>query len=157
MKEAVLLDPRYTFHIAGTFQEARFEIYMRHLIKEMSLENHVVFHGWVKDLPLFLEAMNYEISTSPWEGCPNNVIEAMACGTKPLIHNWPGAKQLFPANLVFNTVSEFLEKLHDEAYDSSYYREWVEIHYNAEIQVPEMDQFMHSLMQSARDAVHDRT
>ena len=96
MKEAVLLDPRYTFHIAGTFQEARFEVYMRHMIKEMSLENHVVFHGWVKDLPFFLEAMNYAISTSPWEGCPNNVIEAMACGIKPLIHNWQGAKQLFP-------------------------------------------------------------
>lgn len=156
MKEAVLLDPRYTFHIAGTFQEARFEVYMRHLIKEMNLENHVVFHGWVKDLFSFLETMNYVISTSPWEGCPNNVIEAMACGIKPLIHNWPGARQLFPVNLVFNTVCEFLAKLQD-SYDSSYYRKWVEIHYNAEIQVRDIDMFMDNIMQSGKGLNNGKT
>ncbi|MBF0232124.1 MAG: glycosyltransferase family 4 protein [Desulfamplus sp.] len=152
---AVRLNTKFIFHIAGSFQEVRFEVYMKHLIKEMGLDKNVIFHGWIKDVPKFLANMNYVISTSPWEGCPNNIIEAMACGVKPLIHNWQGAKKLFPAKLVFNNLSEYLSILHNDCsgtsgnhYDSDSYRRWVERYYNASIQVATIDNFIAKLWQN---------
>jgi glycosyltransferase involved in cell wall biosynthesis len=142
IKEAVNFNKAFRFYIAGNFQETRFEVYMKHLIKEMELIDNVVFKGWVANVPDFLKDMNYVISTSPWEGCPNNLIEAMACGIKPLIHNWHGAKELFPSDLVFNSVGEFISILQKNDYDPAYYRKWVATHFNASIQLPKIDDFM---------------
>ncbi|MFH2056222.1 MAG: glycosyltransferase [bacterium] len=128
---AIARDHRYRFHLAGDFQEKRFEVYVKHLITEMGLREHVIPHGWVDDIPAFLADMDYVISTSPWEGCPNNVIEAMACGVKPLVHNWRGARDLFGDDLVFNTVDEFMTLLTSPSYDSQSLRDQVSQKYNA--------------------------
>ncbi|MDX9858445.1 MAG: glycosyltransferase [candidate division Zixibacteria bacterium] len=150
VKAAVDLDPSYRLHVAGTFQETRFEVYMTHLIEQMGLTDHVVMHGWVKDVPLWLKSMNYVISTSPWEGCPLNIIEAMACGIKPLIHNWQGAATLFPKELVFNTVGDFVKLLTPKEYDSDSYRQHVERHFNADINVPAIDRYLLERVESRR-------
>ena len=154
IKEAVTLDRTFQFHIAGDFQETRFEVYMKHLLKEMKLTDNVVFHGWVANVPDFLKDMNYVISTSPWEGCPNNIIEAMACGIKPLIHNWQGAKELFPDDLVFNSVGEFISILKKNNYDSGRYREWVATYFNASIQLPKIDNFMARMLEKQHSRNH---
>jgi len=146
LRAAVDVDPRYCLHIAGTHQEVRFKIYLEHLIKEMDLERNLVFHGWVKDIQGFMKDMNYSISTSPWEGCPNNVIEALACGVKPLIHNWRGAKEMFPPELVFNTVADFTRLLTESHYDSHYYRSFAARHFNAAHQVNKIDKFIAEIM-----------
>ena len=142
IKAAVDCDPEYKFHIAGVHQEARFEVYMNHLLKAMNLQDNVIFHGWVKDIQKFMANMNYSISTSPWEGCPNNVIEAMACGVKTIVHNWRGADDMFPHELVFNSIEDFMRILTEDKYDSKYYREFVEKNFNAEIQVNKIDKFI---------------
>ncbi|HHI02309.1 MAG TPA: glycosyltransferase [candidate division Zixibacteria bacterium] len=152
INEAVKIDPAYCFHIAGEFQGERFEHYTRHLVLEMDLERNIVYHGWVKDIPAFLNDMNYIISTSPWEGCPNNIIEAMACGVKPLIHNWPGASDIFPENLIFSTIDEFISILKSSDYDSSMYRDYVSENFNAEKQLPEIERFILSLLEKNDNA-----
>ncbi len=145
---AVALDPEYCFYLAGEFQEERFEIYVRHLIKELDLEENIIFHGWVLDIPAFLNDMNYIISTSPWEGCPNNIIEAMACGVKPLIHNWQGASDIFPKEFVFNTVGEFVSLLKSPNYNSSQYRQYVHENFDAQKQLLKIDKFIYSCLES---------
>jgi glycosyltransferase involved in cell wall biosynthesis len=145
LHELTELDPAYTLHIAGDFREPRFEVYMRHLLKEMNLTDRVVFHGWVGDVGAFLKNMNYVISTSPWEGCPNNIIEAMACGIKPLIHNWPGAAELFPEELVFNSPRE-LKNLVASPYDAGSYRRYVETNFNAANNLSYIDSFLASAL-----------
>ena len=147
IKAAVDCDPAFRLHVAGTFQEIRFEVYMKHLIEQMGLANNVVLHGWVKDIPNWLGSMQYVVSTSPWEGCPLNVIEAMACGIKPLIHNWQGAKDLFPPGLVFNTVGEFIDLLTSRDYDSTAYRHHVQTHFNGDLNVLKIEAFLESLLQ----------
>jgi glycosyltransferase involved in cell wall biosynthesis len=142
IQRAVTRDPGITFHIAGDFQEERARFYMKHLLAEMGIADHVVFHGWVENITEFLSNMNSLISTSPWEACPNNVIEAMACGIKPIIHNWPGAKQLFPNNLIFNTVDDFLNILFSEDYQPEAYRLHAEKYFNAEHQLPKIESFI---------------
>lgn len=42
---------------------------------------------------------DYILSTSVSEGCPVNIIEAMAMGIHPVIHAWPGAEDQFPHGL----------------------------------------------------------
>lgn len=150
IKAAVERDARYRLHIAGTFQETRFEVYMTHLIDQMGLADNVVMHGWVKNIPGWLASMNYVISTSPWEGCPLNLIEAMACGVKPLIHNWQGAAELFPKELVFNTVSDFVAMLASDSYDSSSYRAYVEREFNAQKNAARIDQFLLDRLEARR-------
>ncbi len=145
VREAVKIDRLFKLHVAGDFQEDRFKVYMHHLIGEMGLADNALFHGWVKDVPAFLGEMNYVISTSPWEGCPNNLIEAMACGIKPLIHNWKGSRQLFPESLVFNSLDEFGVLLRSPDYDSDSYRRHVEVNFNAARNVPRIDAFLASL------------
>ncbi|MCP4703486.1 MAG: glycosyltransferase [candidate division Zixibacteria bacterium] len=146
INEAVKIDSEYCFHIAGKFQGERFEHYTKHLISQMNLEKNIVYHGWVKDIPAFLSDKSYIISTSPWEGCPNNIIEAMACGVKPLIHNWRGASDIFPEEFVFNTVDEFISILKSPDYDSLSYHNYVLEHFNAELQLPKIEKFMLSLL-----------
>lgn len=148
IEQASRLDEKYRFHFAGTFQEARFEHYMRHLLKETGLQDRVTFHDWVKDIPGFLADKNYVISTSPWEGCPNNVIEALACGVRPLVHNWKGAKDLFGGELVFDTVDQFTRMLSSDDYDAGNYRGMVVDRFNAEKNLPELDRFLAGLCQA---------
>lgn len=146
INEAVKLDSEYCFHIAGEFQGERYEHYTEHLISQMGLEKNINYHGWVKNIPEFLNDMNYVISTSPWEGCPNNIIEAMACGVKPLIHNWRGASDIFPPELVFNSIGEFISILKSSDYDSLSYRDYVSENFNTEKQLPKIEIFMQSLL-----------
>ena len=68
---------------------------------------------------------DYLISTSLNEGNPNNVIEAMAMGIKPIIHNWPGAAVQFPTDLVFDRVSGAVDLITGDSYDPQSYRNWV--------------------------------
>ena len=142
IQKALLIGLDVKFHIAGIFQEARFQVYMTHLLKEMGIEKHVVFHGWVQEVTKFLKDMNFVISTSPWEGCPNNIIEAMACGIKPVIHNWRGSKQLFPEELIFNSVDDFVSIISSVNYQPEAYRSHVEQHFNAEKLLPKIDLFL---------------
>ena len=148
IKAAVNIDDKYRLHIAGEFQGERFDYYTRHLLHEMGLDHHVVFHGWVDNISEFLKDMHYVVSASPWEGCPNNIIESMACGIKPLIHNWRGAKDIFPESTVFNTVDDFVGLLKSGDYNSAAYRKYVEANFNAAVQLPKIDSFMQSALEN---------
>jgi glycosyltransferase involved in cell wall biosynthesis len=139
---ALELHPDFRLHVAGTFQDKRYEVYVRHLLKDAGLEDKAVFHGWIDDMAAFLEGMDFLISSSPWEGCPNNVIEAMACGVMPLIHNWPGAKSLFPPELVFNALSDFRRILASPPVSPADCRNWVAEHFEAGRQLAKIENFV---------------
>lgn len=156
IKAAVDSDPEYRLHVAGKFQDTRFEVYMTHLIEQMGLKDNVVMHGWVKDIPRWLRSMQYVVSTSPWEGCPLNLIEAMACGVKPLVHNWQGASTLFPPNLVFTTVDQFVELLTESEYDSTAYGNHVAAHFNADRNVVKIGRYLKTII-DARSGVRQHT
>ncbi|MFH0921942.1 MAG: glycosyltransferase [Fibrobacterota bacterium] len=143
LRAAVDADPEYRLHVAGISDEPSHEIYLRHMITELGLVDRIIFHDYVKDIPSFLSRMDYVLSTSPWEGNPNNVIEGMAMGVKPLVHNWRGARKLYPLNhpVVFNTVDEFVSLLRSPSYDSRAYRALVERDFNSNIQNEKFDRY----------------
>ncbi len=157
IKEAVDLDPEYKFHFAGEFQETRFEVYVKHLAHEMDISDNIKFYGWVDDIPGFLSEMNYIVSTSPWEACPNSIIEAMACGIKPLIHNWKGAESLFPSGSLFCTVKDFLGSLTAASYEPDAYRRHVEENFSADTNMPRIDTFLASVLENRNESEAGRS
>ena len=130
MKKLVDIDKRYTLHIAGSFQDTRYKIYLEYMIKEMGLQDNIKFYGWVENMEQFWEDKNYLLHTSIHEGHSLAITEAMARGIKPVIHNFRGAKELY-ANLdsslrvLFNTVEQATNRVKINEYYSKMYRDWV--------------------------------
>lgn len=104
-------DSRYRLHIAGAFQDERYQIYMKHMVKEMGIEDNVLFYGFVKDMGEFWKGKGALLSTSIHEGHPYNVMEAAAQGIRPVVHNFYGAKDLYPESWLFNTVDEAIARI----------------------------------------------
>ena len=102
-------DPEYTFHIAGTFVEPDVELYLKHIIRELRLP--VVFYGWIDNVPEWLRDKDYIVSTSISESFMYALVEGIGCGLLPLIHRWPGADEIYPAECLFFTVDECLNLL----------------------------------------------
>lgn len=127
-------DSRYTLHIAGEFQDIRYENYFKYLIKQVGLEENVKLYGWVKDINSFLEDKNYLLSTSIHESFGYNIAEAMARGIKPIIHNFHGAREIWPEECVYNFIYEISEVLSTE-YKSEKYRRHVEDKYSLDKQI----------------------
>jgi len=108
-------------HLAGDTQHFDVINYLDNLA--IQLNRKIYIYGQIKEsnLDLWLEDKNYILSTSMREGCPNNVIEAMAKGIKPVVHNWPGAKEQF-GECVFNTIDEAVAMISsDSPYNSDQY------------------------------------
>jgi glycosyltransferase involved in cell wall biosynthesis len=116
------LPKEYELHIAGAIQDACLAEYLVHASK--ALDRNVHLHGQVPGVHLdeWWDGMDYCLSTSLSEGNPNNVIEAMAKGLKPIVHNWPGAEDQFDKHL-FNTVDEAVQMITEGGYRSEQYRE----------------------------------
>ena len=76
-----------------------------------------------------MENINYILCTSPAEGNPNNIIEGMACGIKPIIHKYLGYENQFPEECCYSRIDE-IQNILTNKYDSSEYRNWVESYYD---------------------------
>ena len=118
-------DPEYKLHIAGSYQDLRYKIYLEHMIKEMGLQDNVKFYGWIDDMEEFWEDKNYLLHTSIHESFGYGIFEAMVRGIKPVIHNFRGAKDLYPKCSVFNTIDEAADEIMNGEYYSKMYRSWV--------------------------------
>lgn len=135
IKELVDIDPRYKLHVAGNFRDMRYAIYLNYMIREMRLQDNVFFYDWVKDINRFWDDKEYLLSTSIHEGHPYNIMEGMARGIKPVIHNFFGAKGLYEEEWLYNTCKEAVEMIRDHNYDSYKYRIHVEANWDLRIQI----------------------
>jgi glycosyltransferase involved in cell wall biosynthesis/Tfp pilus assembly protein PilF len=117
--------------------------YMEHQIEMLGIKEDVIFYGELpqKELIEKMKQINYIISTSYREGLPFNILEAMAMGIMPLIHNWPGAGNLFPDEYLFNFIGELPKKLNVD-YDSAKYRKFVELNHNLKKSLPLMEKII---------------
>jgi glycosyltransferase involved in cell wall biosynthesis len=130
MKELLKRDSRYTLHIAGASFDPVLKQYMDYMIRSMALAGSVIFEGYQRDISSWLDDKHYIVCSSIIEGNPVSIIEAMACGLKPLIHNYPGAIEMFGSEYVFNDPGEFCEKLLGGSYEPVRYRRFVEDRYS---------------------------
>lgn len=113
------------FHIAGKVQERRYKTYFEYMKPD-----NLTFDGHQKDIKEWMKDKNYILLTSAVEGNPNCIIEAMAMGVKPIIHNFPGSHDQFPPELIF-TKLEAIDHILKQPYDPVYYRNFVKQRYDA--------------------------
>lgn len=87
----------YELHVFGQSQDLRFDFYLKHLVKELELEDCVFFHGGVPhdELMQIMQGMDYILSTSLYESFGQGIMEGVASGCLPMIHNFPGAQERF--------------------------------------------------------------
>lgn len=130
MAALVKKNPKYTLYIAGEFQEPRYQIYMSYMIEKLGLKDNIFLQGKKEDIPNWLLNKSHIICTSPWEGSPVGIVEAMATGCKPLIHHFPGADKLFPKEYLWKTVQEFVDMVLDLTFTPEKYRELVVEEFN---------------------------
>lgn len=109
----------YELHIAGDNQDLSVSEYLNHVANGLGKALHI--YGQVPSgaMDKWWDGMDYCLSTSYSEGNPNNVNEAMAKGIKPVVHNWPGAKDQY-SPWVFDSVKEAVDMILGD-YDSRAY------------------------------------
>ncbi len=130
MQKLHYLDPEYRLFFGGKFQDQVLEQYMRQMVEELDLGEAVFFEGWQEDVGSWLRDKHFIVSTSICEGHPVGILEGMACGLKPVIHNFLGARQVFPPEFLFNISEEFCEQILSGPYEPRRYREFVEERYS---------------------------
>jgi glycosyltransferase involved in cell wall biosynthesis len=99
---------RYTLHVAGEPQEAFWQYYFPHMIKQLNLTGAVKFYSHVPNekLPEWWADKDWCLSASVHEGMPYNVVEAMALGVQPVVHNYLGASDQLPYGSLWSLPEE---------------------------------------------------
>lgn len=145
MARLVQLDPEYKIYIAGDNTELLAEQYINYQVKELGLTDSVIFDGWQKDIPGWLADKHYLLVTSFIESQGMGCLEAMASGIRPIIHNFPGAKEIYGTSYLFNTPDDFCQQILSGRYDSAEYRDFVERRYSLSCQLLKIYELIASL------------
>lgn len=132
-------DNEYRLFIAGKVENTRYPYYFSQMINEMGLNDNIRFDGWVKDINSWFEDKQYIICSSLLEGHPVGIMEAMARGLKPLIHNFFGARGIYPEKYIWNTIPDFIKMATEDNYDSAEYRNFIETNYSLDKQTESID------------------
>lgn len=146
--ELLKIDPRYKLHLAGEAQEIRFDFYLSQMIEKLNLKNKIIRYGRINNIPKFLSDKHFIISTSPFEGCPLNILEGMACGLKPIVHSWIGAEEIFPQEFIFKTTDEFVNLVTENNYKPEEYRKFIEKKFALSNQLKMIDRIINKVLNS---------
>ena len=68
--------------------------YLERLAREIGIAHRVVFTGYVSNIWMLMKGADAFVSLSRFEGCPNVVIEAMACGCPLVVSDIPAHREI---------------------------------------------------------------
>jgi glycosyltransferase involved in cell wall biosynthesis len=142
MQKLHYIDPEYRLFFGGIFQNRTLEQYLKYMVDALELSDVVFFDGWQEDVLSWLKDKHYIVSTSIIESQGMGILEAMACGLKPVIHNFPGANQIFPSEYLFNISEEFCNQILSDNYQPQKYREFVEENYSLKNQLTKINNIL---------------
>lgn len=86
----------WELHIAGT---GKIEQELKSLAHDLGLDGKVIWHGFVRDIPAFLQQGDIFLLASLSEGLPNTLLEALAAGLLPIIRDVGGVREVMPDSL----------------------------------------------------------
>jgi len=143
--ELLKVDPDYFLYIRGEFQDLKLEMAARTMIRELSLDKKLEFVDWVEDLNSWLADKSHILSFSLEESFHYTIGNGMAAGLKPIIHAWEESRDIWPNQFIFKDLHEFLQLVMDNTYNPKEYRNWIETHVSASLQVDEIRNILTSL------------
>jgi glycosyltransferase involved in cell wall biosynthesis len=127
----------YRLHVLGKpANEKWLRYYVEHAVKELDLE--VIFTERVDSVDEWLEDKNYLLMTGQKEAFSYAAAEAAAKGIKPLIHNFWGAKNVWPREWIWDTVDECVIKMH-YYYQSRLYRDYIKHNYSLKLMMEKIN------------------
>ncbi|AEH51412.1 glycosyltransferase [Pseudothermotoga thermarum] len=135
LKKLVDISPDYKFYWVGRIQDERLFEYLLYILEEMHLKSHFIFETWTNDINSWLEDKSFFLSTSWLEGYGVAIMEAMAKGIKPAVHNFYVARDYYPEYILYNHIDEAVEMILSQEYDSEKYRKFIEEHGSLENQI----------------------
>lgn len=150
-------DPEWTLHVAGDYpawsavEAMENLVYNQHMIAEMGLAGAVTFCGNVADMPAWYADKDALLSTSIRESFGYAIAEATATGLKPVIHAFPGARNIWPRESLFTTVDECARLVLDTTHDPAALREFVRKRYGLARQLAAIDVLLRELAASRPD------
>jgi len=119
------INPNYTFHLIGEFIDPVIQEYFWYQVEQMGLNSSVVYDGVIEDVNHWLSDKDYFLQTSIIEGQSVAALEAMACGLKPVMHNYFNSGKVFPEKYLYNTIDEAVSMICDENFSRNEYRSYV--------------------------------
>lgn len=63
---------------------------LEEMVRRLGVEKKVMFTGWIEDPIKYMATMDVFVLPSIWEGFPNGILEAMACGVPVIASNLDG-------------------------------------------------------------------
>lgn len=104
------IDENARFLVAGEMQDGRYAPLFRQLALMGFEKNFEVMgqvdHAKIRDV---FHRADYVISTSPWESWQQAIAEGILCGCVPLVRKWPGAENVWPAALHWDSLDELCD------------------------------------------------
>ena len=146
-------DREYTLHIGGSIQDPRFAVYFDHIIPELGLSNNITYYGHIENSLEWLSQFSYIISTSPLEGNPLNVLEALSQGLTPLIFSWVGAKDQYPPDYIFKTNAELIKMIKRGPGKPKKYQNFVKNYYSLDKQLKKITTIVENLIEKGPKTV----
>lgn len=123
------LRPEYKFHFLGdSSREKWLHAYIDQMIEVFNLD--VTFTERVDSVDEWLEDKNFLIVSSQKEAFSYVAAEAAAKGIKPVIHNFYGARHVWPPSWIWNTVEQAAWMIDMAGYRSQAYRDYIEKYYS---------------------------
>ncbi|MBP8909959.1 MAG: hypothetical protein KBI32_00465 [Phycisphaerae bacterium] len=129
MQKLHYLDPEYRLSFAGSFESPLLEQYIRHMVRTLDLTEVISFEPSYGELNSWLSDKHYIVACGIGEEQIEALLAGMACGLKPIVHNFPGADKLFPSQHLFNIAEQFCERVLGREYEPEQYRRFVEQRY----------------------------
>ena len=145
-----LKDEKLLLHILG---DGRDKELLHQMKKDLGLEN-VIFHGQQKNPYQFLKFADLFILSSRYEGFPNVLLEAGACGTYSLANNCPGGITEIIQEKINGEISDienhekFAEKLRSilkENHEKEQIRNSIKLRFSKEIILKEYEGLLENI------------
>lgn len=142
MQKLHYMDPGYKLFFSGAFESPMLEQYVRHMVRTLDLTEVVFFEPHPGDLNAWLSDKHFVVAGGMGAHRVEDLLAAMACGLKPIVHNFPEAAELLGPSYLFNIAEQFCEQVLSGDYQPRQYRRLVEQRYPLEQQLKRIDDIL---------------
>lgn len=118
--QIIKANPEKRFHLRIDWQSEFWKETFNYELKDCK---NVIYHERYDNISDFWNQMSGVLSTSIIESFSFNIAEAMACGCRPYIYNWNGAKAIWPEKYIFSDYPAFKTSINKKEMEE--YRQYI--------------------------------